>query len=76
MDQMAIKSSAELLAQNVRRLRIDRGWSQMTLAERVGKPQSRISEIERAAFQSHISVIDELATVFGVDPAELLKDAE
>jgi transcriptional regulator with XRE-family HTH domain len=63
-----------ILAENVRRLRIERGWTQVEFSELLGRPQSRVSEIERAVFPVSTTVIDELADAFGVKQVQLLAE--
>jgi transcriptional regulator with XRE-family HTH domain len=42
----SLESDRESIAREVRRLRLDRRWTQAELAERLGTSQSRLSEIE------------------------------
>jgi transcriptional regulator with XRE-family HTH domain len=60
------------LAENVRTLREQRGWTQAHLAELIGLEQPRISEIENGRVLSpRISTIQRLAGVLGVSQGEL-----
>jgi ribosome-binding protein aMBF1 (putative translation factor) len=62
-----------VVARNVMRLRIQRGYTQKRLAEELGVRQPRIAEIESARANLQIDTLDRLAKVFGVEPATLLK---
>jgi transcriptional regulator with XRE-family HTH domain len=57
----------------VAHLRRRRGISQLTLAGRMGRSESRISKVERGERRiDRVSVIEQLATVLDVDPGILL----
>jgi len=74
MKTATTETAAGILARNVKRLRLSRGWSQTKLAHKMARPQPRISEIERAEFCVGTSVIDALAEVFGVSQSSLLRN--
>jgi len=60
------------LAQNLRQLRQDKGWSQEAFADEAGLHRTYISDLERGARNPTISVVDKLATALGVTPGRLL----
>lgn len=60
------------LAQNLRQLRQDKGWSQEAFADEAGLHRTYISDLERCARNPTISVVDKLATALGVTPGRLL----
>lgn len=62
-----------ILAQNVLRLRNQRGMTQRDLARALGVAQPRIAEIEAARASARIDTVGRLAAVFGVEPWTLLK---
>ena len=62
-----------VVARNVMRLRIQRGYTQQQLAQELGVKQPRIAQIESASANLQIDTIDRLAAVFGVEPARLLQ---
>jgi ribosome-binding protein aMBF1 (putative translation factor) len=62
-----------VVASNVMRLRIQRGWTQQQLARELGVTQPRIAQIESASANVQIDTLDRLAAVFGVEPAGLLQ---
>lgn len=65
--------TAELLARGMRRLREQRGMTQAQLAEAVERHEQFISQLERGKRAPGIETIDALASVFGVEPWELLR---
>lgn len=69
-----VSPSIKRFAENVRRLRVSRGWSQGQLGERVGDtwPQERISELESGKFDKVLSIVDEFARALKVKPWELI----
>lgn len=62
-----------VVARNVMRLRIQRGWTQQQLAQELGVTQPRIAQIESAGTNVQVDTLDRLAAVFGVEPASLLQ---
>jgi transcriptional regulator with XRE-family HTH domain len=62
----------ERLAKNLRQLRQDKGWSQELFADEAGLHRTYISDLERAARNPTISVVDKLATALSVTPGRLL----
>ena len=62
-----------VVARNVMRLRIQRGWTQQQLARELGVTQPRIAQVESASANVQIDTLDRLAAVFGVEPAGLLQ---
>src|SRR5688572_5525013 len=65
--------SRRVVARNVMRLRIQRGWTQQQLAREMGVTQPRVAQIESAGANVQIDTLDRLAAVFGVEPARLLQ---
>ena len=60
------------LAKNLRLLRQQKGWSQEELAFESGLHRTYISDLERAARNPSIAIIDRLAKCFKVQPGKLL----
>lgn len=58
---------------NVRRLRVDRGWSQEELAFECGLHRTYISGVERGVRNPTVLVVHEIATALGVPAAKLLE---
>ena len=60
------------LGRNLRRLREAKGWSQEAFADEAGIHRTYVSDIERAARNPTITVVEKLAVPLGVTAAELL----
>lgn len=61
------------LGLNVKRLRLDKGWSQEDYADRAGIHRTYVSDIERAARNPTISVVEKLAKALDVSASALLE---
>jgi transcriptional regulator with XRE-family HTH domain len=60
----------------VRQLRVQRGWSQESLAARAELNRSYMGEIERADVMPSLATADKLARALGLTLADLLAQAE
>jgi transcriptional regulator with XRE-family HTH domain len=60
------------LAQNLRRLREQKGWSQERFAFEAEIHRTYVSDIERCARNPTITVVEKLARPLGVTVSELL----
>ncbi|GHF66014.1 ribosome-binding protein aMBF1 (putative translation factor) [Deinococcus metalli] len=65
-------SIRQRLADNVRRLRQEREWSQEDLAAHASLHHNQISVIERARSGTGIDIVEKLALAFGVRAGELI----
>lgn len=74
MPRSQTTSARQLLAANVRRLRIEREWSQEQLGERASLSQGYVSEVESARRKPTIDVLDQLARAFDLPVHRLLLD--
>ncbi|MBY4592588.1 MULTISPECIES: helix-turn-helix domain-containing protein [Rhizobium] len=63
----------ETFARNLRTLRQARKMSQEELAHRASVDRTYISSLERRVYSPSIEVLDRLAAVLGVEPADLLR---
>jgi transcriptional regulator with XRE-family HTH domain len=63
----------QVFAANLRRLRHAKGISQEDLAYEADVNRSYMSTLERGASYPGLEIIGKLATVLGVEPAELIK---
>ena len=61
------------LGSNVKRLRLDKGWSQEDYADRAGIHRTDVSDIERAFRNPTISVVEKLAKALKVSASVLLE---
>lgn len=64
-----------LLANNLKRLRRERGLSQEALADLVGIDRTYVSALERKVYAATIDVVERLAKALSVQPIELLTPA-
>ena len=62
----------ERLGKNMRRLREAKGWSQEAYADEAGIHRTYVSDIERAARNPTITVVEKLAVPLGVSVSDLL----
>jgi transcriptional regulator with XRE-family HTH domain len=63
----------EVFARNLRRLRLEKGLSQETLAHDAGVDRTYISSLERCVYAASIDTVDKLASVLGVEASTLLQ---
>jgi len=61
------------LGRNVRRLREGKGWSQEVFADEAHIHRTYVSDIERGAQNSTITIVERLAPAFEVIAASLLE---
>jgi len=62
----------EVFARNLRRTRLERGFSQEALAHEVGIDRTYVSSLERRIYACSIDLVDRLAVVLGVEASDLL----
>lgn len=62
------------LAKHLRQARLDKGWSQEELAERVSADRTYISDIERGLRNPSLKTIAKLAHTTGMKIGELCDD--
>lgn len=60
------------VAQNLRRLRLEKGWSQTVLSEHVGMDRTYVSALERSTNAATVDMLARLADALGVEPVALL----
>jgi transcriptional regulator with XRE-family HTH domain len=63
----------EDFARNLRKFRRQKGLSQEALAHDADVDRTYISALERAQYSPTITMVDKLATVLGVEPADMLR---
>lgn len=59
---------------NIRKARTSKGWSQEDLAESAGLDRTYVSGVERGVRNPTLTVINQFAKAFGVDPGTLLDE--
>jgi transcriptional regulator with XRE-family HTH domain len=63
----------KLVGENVRRIRLKKGWTQEHFAEVSGISQQYISSLESGRRNPTVVTLHELAQALGVSPVDLLK---
>lgn len=61
------------LGSNLKRLRLEKGWSQEEFADRAGIPRAYVSDIEPAARNPTITIVEKLAKPLEVTASDLLE---
>ena len=69
---MSRQDSASIVAQNLRRLRLERKWSQEDCAEKCGLHRTYIGAVERGERNITLATLDTIAAAFGISPVDLL----
>ncbi|WP_316876847.1 helix-turn-helix domain-containing protein [Ralstonia edaphi] len=64
-------NARQLLADSMRRLRAEQGWTQEELAHRSGLDRSFLAHVERCARNVSLDVIERIAAAFGRPIADL-----
>lgn len=64
----------KIFANNLKRIRHERGMSQEELAYLAGLDRTYISSLERCVYSVSIDVIEKLSIVLNINPEELLKN--
>lgn len=62
----------QIFSANLVRLRQERGWTQVQLAEVSGVSQPHLSQLEQGNWEPRLGTITALAKAFGVNPSDLL----
>jgi len=69
---VASANTGEIFGSTLRRLRIERGWTQEDLAEAAGLTSTYVGQVERGDKIPSLTVVLKLARGLAVEPAELL----
>jgi transcriptional regulator with XRE-family HTH domain len=69
---MTRENSARLVGANLRRMRLQRKWSQEVCAERCDLHRTYIGAVERGERNITLSTLDSMASAFGVSAVEML----
>ena len=62
------------LGQNLKRLRLDKGWSQEELAHQSGIHRTYVSDLERGVRNPTIKIVEQLALTLNVTAGTLVED--
>ena len=68
------ESTRKLLGRRIRKLRLQRGWSQEDLAEVSGLHRTYVGDVERAERNISVDNIEKLAKAFKLQVWELFKE--
>jgi transcriptional regulator with XRE-family HTH domain len=68
-----MKSEAQKLGENLKRIRTEKGMSQGDIVRELGMPRSFVSSIENGRTNPTLATIAKLAKAIGVSTDELLK---
>lgn len=72
LSRVATANEGLVLGQEVRRLRLGRGWTQEDLAEAAGLTSTYVGQIERGDKVPSLTVVLKLARGLSTSPSELL----
>lgn len=75
MNNDAILSAREVLAINLRRLRLERGLSQEALAELAGIHRNYLGGIERRERNVGLDNLEKIARALGIPVADLMRQS-
>lgn len=62
------------ISKNIKRLRMDRDWTQEQLAEKVGVTRSTVTQWETGWSKPRMGAVEKLAAVFGVSTSDMVND--
>jgi transcriptional regulator with XRE-family HTH domain len=65
---------AEIFGSTIRRLRLERGWTQEHLAHAAGLTTTYVGQLERGVKVASLTVVLQLARGLRVSPSDLLED--
>lgn len=71
---MANQSSGKIVAENLRRVRLAKGWSQEVCAEKCGLHRTYIGAVERGERNITLATLDGIAAALKVSAIELLTE--
>lgn len=71
---MENNNATQIVGNNIRRLRQERGWSQTELGNRIGVGLKTIARYEKAASAPSFHSLDSLAEAFGVSISTLFEE--
>lgn len=71
---MPAGQEAEIFGATIRRFRLERGWTQETLADASGLTTTYVGQVERGAKVASLTVVLRLSRALSIPPAELLAD--
>lgn len=60
----------------VRSIRVDKGWTQAELSERLGWHQPVLCDLEKGRHAATLETVERVASVLGVSPADLVANGK
>lgn len=66
-------SLRDVFARNLRKYRLEAGYSQESLANETDIDRTYVSALERSVYSASIDMIERLSVVLGVEPSKLLE---
>ncbi|MCJ8139939.1 helix-turn-helix domain-containing protein [Falsirhodobacter halotolerans] len=73
---MNTQSIRDIFAENLKKARRAKGWSQEELAHQADIDRTYVSALERRVYSASIDVVDRLAQVLGLKASDLLRDKD
>ena len=70
----AVRTARQILAENLKALRMQKNWSQEALAFEAGLHRTFVAHVERGVRNISIDNIERLAMALGTTPSALLED--
>jgi transcriptional regulator with XRE-family HTH domain len=70
------RTLAQAFGAELTRLRVDRGWSQLKLADALGYTERYIGQMERGIKSPTLRTLADIAGVFSTKPSVILRAAE
>lgn len=66
----------EEVGQNIRKIRLEKGWTQELLSFEAEVNKNYISDLERGARNPTLKILEKIANALGVDIVDLLKEEQ
>jgi len=66
----------EKVGQNIRKIRLEKGWTQELLSFEAEVNKNYISDLERGARNPTLKILEKIANALGVDIVDLLKEEQ
>lgn len=73
---MTVKPDAVLFGAIIQRLRLERGWTLRTFAQRANRNPTHLGVLEKGGNMPSLTTVFEMADLFGISAAELVREVE
>ena len=70
------RTLGEAVGAEITRLRVDRGWSQLKLADALGYTERYIGQLERGSKSPTLRTLADIAKAFSIELSTIIKAAE